>query len=66
MEESIERYQYRVKCQYCLMPNYLCLKRSGAVKNGFIDCVCVPDANCRRMKRYDKKIKETPETNKPA
>lgn len=64
MEESLEREQYRMRCRHYGEPSGHCRKQSGACmpKFGFlfapmtayIDINCVPDADCARMRRYDK------------
>lgn len=64
MTESFEREQYRMQCKYYGVASGHCHKQSGACmpKFGFpfapmtayIDINCTPDADCARMKRYDK------------
>lgn len=65
MTESPEREMYRMQCKHYGEPNGHCLKQSGdygklypgfpySPPSMFVDINCTPDANCRRMKRYDK------------
>ena len=64
MTESPERRLYRMRCKYYGEPNGHCHKQSGACmpKYGFpyapmtayVDINCTPDADCRRMNRYNK------------
>lgn len=65
MEESFEREQYRMECKHYAPMSGHCRKQSGSLgkrypgfpyspPRGFIDINCTPDADCARMKRYDK------------
>lgn len=51
--ETQERMVYRCKCKYFSYEN--CLKKSGWYGGMHILWGC--DGDCRRMKNYDKKIK---------
>lgn len=64
MTETIEREQYRMRCKHYGIEGH-CRKQSREISNYgsvwafpytrmFVDVVCTSDANCERMKRYDK------------
>ena len=59
--ESLERTQYRMACKHYLEPNGLRMSHchgGGQYTVGYrpfaVDCGCTEDANCPRMRRYDK------------
>lgn len=64
MVESAEREQYRMRCKYysfesghCYKQSSVCLPRFGfprASMIAFVDINCTSDADCARMRRYDK------------
>jgi TolA-binding protein len=54
IEETTERANYRTECKYYM--NELCMCYSGTCAPGcHVTFCCTPEAQCRRLKRYDKK-----------
>lgn len=53
--ETPERRAYREKCGYRDEWNEQCYLRSGSDGKCFYEAACSANANCRRMKMYDKK-----------
>jgi hypothetical protein len=54
IEETTERANYRTECKYYM--NELCMCYSGTCVPGcHVTFYCTPEAQCRRLKRYDKK-----------
>lgn len=68
MTESPEREMYRMKCKHYGEPSGHCRKQSGscmpmfgfpyAPMTAYVDINCTSNADCARMKRYDKLNKE--------
>ena len=57
MNETTERMLYRMKCKYYVEGSNGCALLQPILKNGW-NLLLRCDGNCRRMKNYDKKIKQ--------
>ena len=56
MNESVDRYIYRISCKHYLEPQGLCLAGcfSDLSTGWSLDTLCTENTKCQRMKRYDK------------
>ena len=56
MNETTERMLYRMKCKHYVEGSEFCALRSRVYYGWHLLSPC--DGDCRRMKNYDKKIKQ--------